>query len=372
MISFGPTGKLLVPGIPIIPDIDTDTLNVFPCPGDSSRFCIITTVEPFLVAVLPVEGCLSLVCRKAILLNEPTKYHAKGVFSNTDNNGEKKVVVIKGPVYDREIYFHQWVRDFCGEQFVPLILQKWKSDHPLLPGPYPNNPTYCSEDPKCYYSVPFIGPDLIDVRNDKETLDLAKILRIALLMFSNVVELQNNDCQHRDISLENFVLSLDGKVLFLIDWSFGWYFGKIKGVPVNELVVGKKEYIDPELLTLGRSEKKVVEYDHLKVGDYWSLLVTLFGWIFGFPLYAAIGDEHFQYLFCRGGLQDFTWFRDYVGHHEVFKREDQLLEKLIKWFQKSLVVTVKDRVPLTNLFNEFNDIVGQWDLSKILDNISMI
>ena len=164
---------------------------------------------------------------------------------------------------------------------------------------------YCLETVNDIFAVyPFLTPDLLDYIISEEHLEIQHKKLLFLCMCKAVFHCHNLGICHRDVSLENFLLSEDKEQCLLIDFGLavrmkpkenqhGWQ-------PIYSSV-GKTSYMSPEVFNRGNT----IPYDGV-ANDIWCLGVCLYSMIFRSPPWrsTSMADEHFKKLIMENKLKN--------------------------------------------------------------------
>ncbi|MCQ2816636.1 MAG: protein kinase [archaeon] len=140
---------------------------------------------------------------------------------------------------------------------------------------------------------------------------------------SAMLLLHNNKLIHRDIKLENFLLTKDESQVKLCD--FGWCVQLTKEEPLRTTICGTYDYMSPEMINEEAYDGSI---------DIWALGVLLFEILHGYSPFGTNGDDYA------------TTFKNVATHNykivkEVTNSCRDLITKLLT-FEKNERITIND------------------------------
>ena len=180
------------------------------------------------------------------------------------------------------------------------------------------------------------GGELFDhIGNHKQPMPESRARPLGLQVIAAIEHCHRQGIAHRDVKLENLLLSADGQAVKLIDFGLCHLYscdshGRLDCSRPVRGFCGSSTYAAPEVIRGG-------EYDAL-AADMWSLGVCLFGMLNGFlPVdRAAPGDWRYDRMLKAQGsksgrwsvVQILSWYRKSATHMsvEAVALLDQLLQ----------------------------------------------
>lgn len=319
------------------------------------------------------------VCAPGVFRVKPWNLYEDELLLKQNRNTEW---VIKGPMMWSSISKDFNARNAFPNLCVPLI-KIISSPVPIFPAPFQQPTSQSVEEgeedktshpPYFYHITEAVGVDLLDTLTFCSS-DLVGTLE-SLLMAIELMELfppmWASNIYHGDISAENVIITKTKEVK-LIDWDYS------HGGNWPLRIRGKTYTVDPAVVEIINANNKDLygPYDPTRLGDYWSLGVTLFCWVFGFKLYDSPVDSHFIRIFeplrfChKRDRHLFNSLQHYLPTTGFFAKRPDFVVKLCGWFQAFLVLDPSKRKPLGEMIDTFVDMVGQFDMETCFEKIQL-
>lgn len=289
--------------------------------------------------------------------------------------------VIKGPVVWSSIFKDFNARNAFPNSCVPLI-KIISSPVPIFPAPF-QQPTIqsveegedkTSHPPYFYHITEAEGVDLLDILTvcSSDLVGTLESLHMAIKLMELFPPMWASNIYHGDISAENIIIT-EEKEVKLIDWDYS------HGGNWPLRIRGKVYTVDPAVVEIINADNKDLygSYDPTRLGDYWSLGVTLFCWVFGFKLYDSLADSHFIRIFeplrvChKRDHHLYNSLQYYLPTTGFFAKRPDFVVKLCDWFQAFLVLDPSKRKPLGEMIDTFVDMVGQFELETCFEKIQL-